>query len=74
MANRKTTLDKKVAALRECLTMRDVKAVMEKHGFSERSGWYWFARIIEHLPEILTSKRPGPKRKRLKKSPFLRGD
>jgi hypothetical protein len=61
MANRVTDLDQKVAAMRECLTLREVAQVMEKYGFSERSAWHWLAQIKEALPEVLASERPGPK-------------
>jgi len=61
MANRTLDLDHKVAAMRECLTLREVASVMEKYGLSERSAWYWLAQIKEALPEILARERPGPK-------------
>ncbi len=71
MANKSIALDKKVAAMQECLTLEKVKEVMDKYGFSERSAWYWYRRIIEHLPEILEEEKPGPKPKKRKAPPFL---
>ena len=71
MANKKIDLQQKVAALRACLTMRDVKATMAKYGFSEQSAWNWFNRVSAHLPEILAPQKPGPKEQRPKRSPFL---
>ncbi len=63
MANRALDLDLKVAAMRECLTLREVAPVMEKYGFSERSAWHWLAQIKEALPELLARECPGPKPK-----------
>jgi hypothetical protein len=74
MANKKIDLQQKVAALRECLTMHNVKATMAKYGFSEQSARNWFSRVSAHLPEILASRKPGPKGQRPKRSPFLRGE
>ena len=54
-------MDQKVAAMQECLTLREVASVMEKYGFSERSAWHWLAQIKEALPEVLARERPGPK-------------
>lgn len=71
MANKSINLDKKVAAMRKCLTMQNVEKVMQEYGFSERSAWYWYRRIIEHLPEILEKEKPGPKPKERKSTPFL---
>ncbi len=71
MANKRIVLDKKVAAMAECLTLENVKEVMDKYGFSERSAWYWYRRIIEQLPEILEKEKPGPKRKKPVDPPFL---
>lgn len=71
MANRSVALDKKVAAMQACLTLGNVKEVMDKYGFSERSAWYWYRRIIEHLPEILEREKPGPKPKKQVDPPFL---
>ena len=63
MANRALDQDQKVAAMQECLTLRDVPQVMEKYGFSERSAWNWLAQIKDALPEVLAQERPGPKPK-----------
>lgn len=71
MANKSIALDNKVAAMQECLTLASVKEGMDKYGFSERSAWYWYRRIIEHLPEILEQEKPGPKPKKRKDTPFL---
>ena len=71
MANKGIDLDKKVAALQECLTLTNVQEVMDKYGFSERSAWYWYRRIIDCLPEILEKEKPGPKPTKRKKPPFL---
>ena len=58
MANKKIVLDKKVAAMAECLTLANVKEVMDKYGFSERSAWYWYRRIIEQLPGLSRNGSP----------------
>lgn len=71
MANKSIGLDKKVAAMRKCLTIQNVEEVMHKYGFSERSAWYWYRRIIEQLPEILEKEKPGPKPKKRKDTPFF---
>ena len=71
MANKRIDLDKKVAAIQECLTLTNVQEVMDSYGFSERSAWYWYRRIIEYLPEILEKEKPGPKPRKRKESPFL---
>lgn len=62
----KKTLDhgKKVEAMRRCLCLRNVKEVMTEYGFSERSAYYWFNKILEHLPEVLENKKPGRKSQR----------
>lgn len=74
MANKRILLDKKVAAMEECLTLANIKEVMDKYGFSERSAWYWYRRIIEQLPEILEKEKPGPKPKKSVDPPFLSGE
>lgn len=74
MANKRIVVDKKVAAMEECLTLANVKEVMDKYGFSERSAWYWYSRIIEQLPEILEKEKPGPKPKKPVDPPFLPGE
>lgn len=71
MANKRIDLDKRVAAMQECLTLAHVKEVMAQYGFSERSAWYWYRRILDHLPEILEKEKPGPKPQQRKASPFL---
>lgn len=71
MANKRIDLNKKVAAMEECLTMVHVKEVMDKYGFSERSAWYWYRRIIEQLPEILEKEKFVPNLKKRKGIPFF---
>lgn len=61
MANRKVKLDIKVHAMRECMRLENVAAVMHKYHLSERSAFRWFEDILEHLPEILQAEKPGPK-------------
>jgi len=71
MANKRIDLDKKVAAMQECIRLAHVKEVMDKYGFSERSAWYWYRRIIEQLPELLEKAKSGPKLKKCKGIPFF---
>ena len=61
MANRKVELNIKVQAMRECLRLANVQAVMHKYDLSERSAFRWFDAILEQLPEILPTEKPGPK-------------
>jgi hypothetical protein len=61
MANRKVELDIKVQAMRECLRLENVQAVMRKYDLSERSAFRWYEEILEQLPEILRAEKPGPK-------------
>ena len=61
MPNRKVQLAVKVQAMRECLHLENVQSVMCKHGLSESSAFRWFEDILEQLPEILQSEKPGPK-------------
>ncbi len=61
MANRKVELDIKVHAVRECLRLANVQAVMHKYHLSERSAFRWYEAILEQLPEILRAEKPGPK-------------
>jgi hypothetical protein len=61
MANRKVELDIKVQAMRECLRLANVQAVMRKYDLSERSAFRWYEAILEQLPEILQADKPGPK-------------
>ena len=70
MANRSLDPDQKVAAMRECLTLREVSRVMAQYGFSERSAWNWLAPIREGLPGVLERERPGPKPLREAAPPF----
>jgi hypothetical protein len=78
MANRKVELDIKVQAMRECLHLAHVQAVMHKYHLSERSAFRWYEAILEQLPEILRVEKPGPKHQADKSSvpprPRHRGD
>lgn len=61
MPNRRVKLDIKVQAMRECMHLENVQAVMCKYGLSESSAFRWFEDILEQLPEILQTEKPGPK-------------
>lgn len=71
MANKRIDLNTKVAVMQACLTLEHVNEVLETYGVSERSIWYWYRRIIEHLPDILDNRMPGPTSRERKASPFL---
>jgi len=47
--------------MRRCLCLHNVDEVMSEYGFSKRSAYHWFNKILERLPEILESDKPGPK-------------
>jgi hypothetical protein len=61
MARKALDTNSKVEAMRQCLCLRDVDEVMSEYGFSKRSAYNWFNRILERLPEILENDKPGPK-------------
>ncbi len=61
MPRRKVELDTKVQAMRECLRLENVAAVMHKYHLSERAAYNWFEQVLAHLPEILQDAKPGPK-------------
>ena len=61
MARRKVKLETKVQAMRECLQLENVAAIMHKYHLSERAAYNWFERVWAHLPEILQDAKPGPK-------------
>ena len=64
MTNRKVNLDVKVQAMRECLHLENVQSVMRKYHLSKSSAFRWFEDILEQLPEILQTEKPGPKSQR----------
>jgi hypothetical protein len=63
MPRRKIELKTKVQVMREILHVAGVKAVLEKHGVSERAVFSWYERVLEALPEILADETPGRKAK-----------
>ena len=64
MANRIIPTETKVNALSQCLTLQNVEPVAETLGVAPNSIRYWFeAKVLPSLPEVLANERPGPKPK-----------
>lgn len=62
--------DQKVEAMRRCLHLENVKEVMSEYGFSERSAYNWFNKILQQLPEVLENKKSGCQRSGKAAPPF----
>jgi len=64
VANRIIPTETKVKVLSQCLTLQNVEPVAETLGVAPNSIRYWFeAKVLPSLPEVLANERPGPKPK-----------